>query len=69
MKRNPIEIVEELFDALEKTKACSINELASRTGIHNLTIRRYIKLIETVRREPELEVIRTRHSIILRLRR
>jgi response regulator of citrate/malate metabolism len=68
MKRDPLEIVEELFEALEKAKVCSINELAQKTGIHNITIRKYIKLIEIVRREPEFEIIRTKHSIILRVK-
>ena len=68
MKRDPLEIIEEMFKALETGRPFSINELSQETGIHNVTIRRYIKLIKVVRREPKIEVIRTRHSIILRTR-
>ncbi len=69
MNRDPFEILEKIFEALEKNNAYTMNELSKATGVHYVTIRRYIKLIETVRKEPELEIIKTRHSIILRLKR
>lgn len=69
MRRDPLDIIEEIFNALEKGRPFSINELSEETGIHNITIRRYIKIIEVVRKEPQLEVIKTKHSIILRVRR
>ncbi len=68
MRKDPLEIIEEIFSALEKGRPFSINELSEETGIHNVTIRKYIRIIETVRREPVVEVIKTRHSIILRIR-
>ena len=69
MRKDPLEIIEEIFNALErKGRAFSINELSQETGIHNVTIRKYIRIIETVRKEPRVEVIKTRHSIILRIR-
>jgi response regulator of citrate/malate metabolism len=68
MRKDPLEIIEEIFNALEKGRPFSINELSQETGIHNVTIRKYIRIIETVRREPRMEVIKTRHSIILRIR-
>jgi len=69
MNRDPLEIIEELFDVLEKGRPLSINEVSKRTGIHNVTIRKYIKIIELIRKEPEIEIIKTRHSTILRIRR
>lgn len=69
MKRDPLEIIEEMFEALDSGKPFSINSLSKETGIHNVTIKRYIKIIKKVRKEPKLEVIRTRHSIILRAKR
>ena len=69
MRKDPLEIIEEIFNALErKHRPFSINELSQETGIHNVTIRKYIRIIETVRKEPRMEVIKTRHSIILRIR-
>jgi len=68
MRKDPLEIMEEIFSALEKGRPFSINELSKETGIHNITIRKYIRIIETVRSEGGVEVIRTSHSIILRKR-
>lgn len=69
MRKDPLEIIEAMFKALETGRPFSINELAQETGMHNITVKKYIRIIETVRREPSIEVIRTRHSIILRVRR
>jgi response regulator of citrate/malate metabolism len=68
MRRDPLEIMEKMLEILEKEhEALSINQIAKRTGLHNITVRRYVMLIEMVRREPRLDVIKTRHSIILRI--
>ena len=70
MRKDPLEILEEIFNALEKGhRPFSINELSKETGIHNVTIRKYVRLIEVVRGEERMEVIKTRHSIILRMRK
>ena len=69
MKKDPINIIERMFKALEEGKPFSINELAQETGCHNLTIRKYVRLIEIVREEPAIEIIKTRHSIIIRMRK
>ena len=68
MRRDPLEIMEKMLEILEREhEALSINQIAKRTGLHNITVRRYVMLIEMVRREPKLEVIKTRHAIILRI--
>ena len=69
MRKDPLEIIEEIFNAIEKGRPFSMNELAKETGLHNVTVRKYIRLIEVVRKEPTIEVIRTTHSIILRVKR
>jgi response regulator of citrate/malate metabolism len=66
MRRDPLEIIEKMFKALDSGRPFSINELAQETGLHNVTVRRYIRIIEVVREEPRVEVIKTRHSIIIR---
>ena len=68
-RKDPLEIIEEIFKALERGRPFSINELSKETGIHNITIKRYVKIIQVVRKEPQIEVIKTGHSIILRVRR
>jgi len=68
MRRDPLEIVEEILQTLErKRRPFSINELSQETGLHNITIRKYVRIIQVIRKEPQLEVIKTRHSIILRM--
>ena len=53
----------------EKDEALSLNAISEKTGIHNLTVRRYVRIIEMVRKEPEIEIIKTGRSIIVRIRR
>ncbi|MBI4021071.1 MAG: hypothetical protein HY369_02420 [Candidatus Aenigmarchaeota archaeon] len=67
MKRDPLMIIERILAELERGKACSMNELAKQTKLHYVTVRRYVQIIERVREEPEIEVIRTRHSVIVRV--
>jgi len=69
MRRDPLKIIEKMFKALESGRPFSINELAQETGLHNITVRKYIRLIKIVRQEPQVEVIKTRHSIIIRTNR
>jgi response regulator of citrate/malate metabolism len=66
MRRDPLEIIEKMFKALESGRPFSLNELAHETGLHNMTVRRYVRVIQMVREEPAVEVIKTRHSIIIR---
>ncbi len=66
MKRDPLEIIEKMFKVLDSGRCFSINELASETGLHNITVRKYVRMIQMIRQEPTVEVIKTRHSIIIR---
>ena len=68
MKRDPLDIMLEMMKVLESGRPLSINEIAHETGIHNITVRKYVRIIEVVKREPQLEIIKTQHSIILRMR-
>lgn len=70
MRRDPLEILEKMFEILEREhEALSINQLAKRTGLNNITVKRYIRIIEMVRSEPDIDIIRTSHSIIIRVER
>ena len=70
MKRDPFEIIQRIMKTIEeKDRPLSINELSKETGIHNITVRKYVKIIEYVRGEPALEIIKTKHSIILRIKK
>lgn len=70
MRRDPLMIMQEILKLLEEEdEAMSLNAISEKTGIHNLTVRRYVRLIEMVREEPEIEVIKTKHSVVVRMRR
>jgi response regulator of citrate/malate metabolism len=71
MKRDPLEIMKDILAILEKQRneALSLNAISEKTGIHNVTVRRYVEIIQMVKNEPEIEVIRTGHSIIVRIRK
>ncbi len=69
MKRDPLTIMEQMFRALERGRPFTLNELSHETGIHSLTLKRYIRLVEMVREEPRIEIIRTRHSVVVRVLR
>jgi hypothetical protein len=69
MRKDPLEIISAMFDMLEKEEAVSINSMSKKTGIHNITIKRYIEIIRVIRNEPEIEIINTGHSIIMRVKR
>jgi len=69
MKRDPLEIMLKILQTLEEGKPLSMNELSHETGLHNNTVRKYVRIIEVVRKEPEIEVIKTSHSVILRVRK
>ncbi len=71
MRRDPVMIMREILRLLEEQgdEALSLNAISERTGIHNLTVRRYVRIIEMVRKEPEIEIIKTKHSIIVRVKR
>ena len=69
MRKDPLEIIEKILQTLEKGSPCSVNELSKRTKLHYVTVRRYVRIIEKVREEPDIEIIRTRHSIIIRTRK
>ncbi len=68
MKRDPLEIMQAILRALEENKeAMTMNQLSQETGIHNVTVKRYVQIIEMVRQEPTIEVIKTSHSVIVRI--
>lgn len=65
MRKDPLEIIEEIFRALDTGRSFSINELSKETGLHNVTVQKYIRIIEVVRHERVVEVLKTKHSTIL----
>jgi len=70
MRRDPLEIIERLISILQKEKRpMTINQLAKCSGIHNITVKKYIRIIQIIKQEPDIDVINTNHSIIIRVAR
>ncbi len=68
MKREPNKIIEEVYEALAKHggEAMSINRIAKESGLHYNTVQSYVKLIHRAQTMPELEVIKSGRSTIVR---
>ena len=68
MKREPNKIIEEVYEALAKHggEAMSINRIAKESGLYYNTVQSYVKLIHRAQTMPELEVIKSGRSTIVR---
>ncbi len=69
MRKDPLLIMEEILGILERSScAMSVNAIAQKTGLHNITVKRYVRIIQRVQGD-KVEVIRTGSSLILRIER
>jgi len=67
MPLNPLHAIEKIEKTLVKTqKPVSISKLAKKTGLHYTTVRRYVTLLESVKKMPEIEVIRGEGTTLVR---
>ncbi len=68
MRKDPLGIMEEILDILERSHcAMSVNAIAQQTGLHNITVKRYVQIIQKVQGEG-VEIIKTQRSVILRVK-
>jgi len=67
MKLNQITILEKIQSVLSSGKAVSVHELSKKTGLHYLTVKRYIKLIQTMKKMPEIEIIKSNSTTLVRM--
>ncbi|MBN2101963.1 MAG: hypothetical protein JW716_03775 [Candidatus Aenigmarchaeota archaeon] len=67
MRKDPLVIMEEILGILERSRcAMSVNAIARETGLHNVTVKRYVEIIERVQGD-RVEIIKTTRSVILRV--
>ena len=67
MRKDPLVIMEEILGILERSRcAMSVNAIAQQTGLHNVTVKRYVEIIERVQGD-RVEIIKTTRSVILRV--
>jgi len=62
-----INILEKILEALADGTILSINELSKKTGLHYLTVKRYLKLIEKMKKMPEIEIIKSNSTTLVRI--
>jgi len=67
MQLNQITILKKIQNALSSGNAISVHELSKRTGLHYITVKKYIKLIETMKKMPEIEIIKSNSTTLVRL--
>ncbi|MBI2547155.1 MAG: HTH domain-containing protein [Candidatus Aenigmarchaeota archaeon] len=59
MPLDPLHAIEKIEKSLVETKRpVSISRLAKKTGLHYTTVRRYVTLLESVKKMPEIEIIK-----------
>lgn len=70
MPQNPLEVIGKIEKTLlERGRPMSINKLAKETGLHYTTIKRYVMLLEAVKKMPFLEIIVGEGTTLVRLER
>jgi response regulator of citrate/malate metabolism len=67
MLLNQIKILKKIQNALHSGDTLSIHELSKRSGLHYVTVKKYIKLIETMKKMPGIEVIKSNSTTLVRL--
>lgn len=67
MQLNQIKILEKIQNALSTGNAFSIHELSKKTGLHYVTVKKYIKLIEIMKKMPEIEIIKSNSTTLIRM--
>lgn len=67
MPLDPLYAIEKIEKTLvESKRPVSISRLAKKTGLHYTTVRRYVTLLESVKRMPEIEVIKGEGTTLVR---
>ena len=69
MQLNQITILEKIQNALSSGQVLSVHQLSKRTGLHFVTVKKYIKLIETMEQMPDIEVIKSTKTTLVRLKK
>ncbi len=68
MTRDPLEAIEKIERALVTSgRPVTISKLAKRSGLHYNTVKRYVNLLDSVRRMPAISVIRGEGAVLVTL--
>lgn len=67
MPLDPLHAIEKIEKSLVETRRpVSISRLAKKTGLHYTTVRRYVTLLESVKKMPEIEIIKGEGTTLVR---
>lgn len=67
MPLDPLHAIEKIERTLVETKKpISISRLSKKTGLHYTTVKRYVTLLESVKKMPEIEIIRGDGTTLVR---
>lgn len=67
MPLDPLRAIEKIEKSLLETRRpISISRLAKKTGLHYTTVRRYVTLLESVKKLPEIEIIKGEGTTLVR---
>lgn len=70
MPRDAMQVIGKIERTLLETgKPMSINKLAKKTGLHYTTVKRYVTLLESVKKMPSIETISGEGVTLVRLER
>jgi DNA-binding transcriptional regulator YhcF (GntR family) len=70
MPKDPFEVIGKIERTLlESDRPVSINKLAKKTGLHYTTVKRYVTLLESIKKMPLIEVIGGEGTTLVRLER
>lgn len=70
MPKDPFEVIGKIERTLlESDRPVSISKLAKKTGLHYTTVKRYVTLLESIKKMPIIEVIGGEGTTLVRLER
>lgn len=66
MPQSQLDIIRKIQKALSSGAVFSIYELSQKTGLHYTTVKKYIKLIEVMQQIPDIEIIKSYKTTLVR---
>jgi len=68
LPQSQLDIIRKIQEALSLGVAFSIHELSQKTGLHYITVKKYIKLIEAMKEMPDIEIIKSNKTTLVRMK-
>lgn len=69
MPQDQLQVIQKIEKSLQTGRPMSLHRLSKVTGLHYTTVKRYVNLLDAVKKMPEIEVIRGEKTTLVRLAR